>query len=279
MRVVSTASQPETASSTLGLRLINPAHAREPGAGVHIIELRHRTADEVIPTLEAALRGQVRLVGDGTRLIVVGGDSGVASVRQLLTGIDRIPVSYRIDLRSGRQQQTHQGAFRSGESNHGGTLSPRIISTRERSDQNLSMRVTDGRAASFDAIETRTGELEFIIIREPTIDRRAARIDAKRPSEQAGLRLSLTPRGLGDGTLRLDIAVEDRRFIGATGIDTSGISSATSLTVRPGEWVEIASLNDRQDVQESSIGRTPHVRGTRARGGQVIEARIVQLSP
>lgn len=244
------------------------AAAREPGAGVEVIELRHRTAAEILPALEAALMGRVRLAGDGTRLIVVGDADGQATTRRLVAQFDRPLRTFRIDLRAAQRGRDDRLVV---------DANGRVIGTRERRQRDASIRVSEGGAAVLDAIETRTGALEFAIVAGGP--RSPVRIDATHPTAQAGLRLVLTPYALGDGRVRLDVRAEDSRFVASQGLDSAGLTAATVLTLTPGEWTPIASLDETGGARETRIGEPLRIASTRSRGRHQIEARVTPLGP
>src|ERR1044071_5505813 len=78
---------------------------RASAADLEIINLKHRTADEVIPALRPLLERDAALSGENFTLFVRTSPANLAQLRQPLEQHDRRPVKYLISVRNSTRQE------------------------------------------------------------------------------------------------------------------------------------------------------------------------------
>jgi hypothetical protein len=96
---------------TLLLALV-AASATAHAQPIEIIDLRHRTADDVLPLLRPLVEPGGALTGQGSQLFLRASPANVQQIRQLLATLDRRPRQLQITVRQDRasEQSAHTRA-------------------------------------------------------------------------------------------------------------------------------------------------------------------------
>jgi len=212
----------------------------------------HRLAAELLPLAEAALAGEGSAVADeGTNsLVLVAPRPALARALELLAQQDRalrsVVVHYETqrvgDLEAEGARvawQLDAGSVRVGNVVLPGrgtavAVQPEAGGRRERDTQQGMLRVLEGQSGRIaSGVEV------------PVVSRRATRFGVEESVVhlQADSGLDVTPRVLGDGRVRLELAPFDAR-VGAglgAGPVVARSGAQTSVTVAPGEQVVVGS--------------------------------------
>lgn len=200
---------------------------------LEIIPLRHRTADQVIPSLRPLLEPGATLTGHGTQLIVRTSPGNLAELQQALGAIDRPARRLQISV---RLEESREGA--SGEVGASGRISERgsridiRADEREtrasgRADQHIQV-LEGGRATIFTGVQT--------------------------PYRDLASGFYAVPRLVGDRVL-VDILQQEESPVRQQRL-------ATTVSARLGEWFEVggavegAAREDRGLASRSTAERT-----------------------
>lgn len=117
-------------------------HARAQQA-LEIIPLRHRTVDQVLPTLRPLLEPGATLTGQNNQLIVRASPANLAELRRALEAIDRpqrrLQISVRFDDRADASSQGVEGGARIG--NRGARVDVRAHDSQSNSAERVDQRM------------------------------------------------------------------------------------------------------------------------------------------
>ena len=135
---------------------------------LEIIPLRHRTVEQVLPTLRLLVEAGGTLTGQGNQLIVRASPANLADLRRALDAIDRplrrLQISVRFD---DALEASSQGIEASGRiSNRGSRLEVQARQSSSRADERIDQRVQvleGGRAMIF------TGQSRPLVTREGAV--------------------------------------------------------------------------------------------------------------
>ena len=147
----------------ISLSQLSFAQDETPAQSLEIIELNHRSANEIIPVIKPLLDQNARVSGSRNQLILRASDANIEQVKKILAEIDKPLARLTISIKYARKSNTDlQGANVSGnvtfqKDKQTDSLQPdanfnaRITSTR--SDENnksiQQMQVIDGNWANF----------------------------------------------------------------------------------------------------------------------------------
>jgi len=119
---------------------------------VEMIELNHRTVDELIPILQPLLADGGTLTGMNNQLIVKSTDFNIAEIRQVLESLDRRLRSLMIHVRrSSGSQSSDAGAALSGRWSDGNVAVEQRAPRQPRAGVSVSGGDRDGNRARLDA--------------------------------------------------------------------------------------------------------------------------------
>ena len=223
-------------------------------ASIEIIELQHRTAEEMIPLLEPLLRPEDVLTGTGMRLILRSSPATLAEVRQVLGTMDAAPGNLVISVRrgslGGSLEREVQVQGRVGGVVIGDGSGTRIIrrQTAERDSSVQTLRVLEGQTALI-----RTGEsvpyAQPGLILLPRGGLVTSGVDY-RDVERGFL---VRPRVGGDDRVQLEISQVHEREARAGGGRIEFQRVDTVLSGELGEWIRIAGAEEQQDLSGQRI--------------------------
>lgn len=236
----------------LALLCLLPAAAS--AQSLTIIDLKHRTADEVLPVLRPLVGNDAALSGIDYRLLVRGSDADVARIRDALTVLDRAPKQMLVSVRYATQSQIDSERIAAGgqvavqNGNASGQLNLRAgRSSDSRDGSNVSsVRVMEGQAAYI-----ASGERIPIVM--------AGVISSHRGASQTGLIIGerqtnsgfqVTPRINGDVVL-VDVGAQQEQARGGN-IATHSVN--TSVTGKLSEWLPLGGVDQPIETRTSGIG-------------------------
>jgi type II secretory pathway component GspD/PulD (secretin) len=223
---------------------------------LEIIALRHRTAEQVLPSLQPLLEPGGTLSGQGTQLFVRTSPANLDDLRLALTALDRPARRLQISV---RYDQDNDAAARSIDasgriSNRGSNVDLRAQDSRSLGNERVDQRVQtlDGAAATILTGASR-----------PVSQRQYIQTPAGVVSQQVTLMQETTsgfqvvPRVLGD-TVQVEI-VQQRENFGSYQRASSAASG------RLGEWFELGQVAMGARRDERAIGSASQVAGGETR--------------
>lgn len=220
---------------------------------LQVIDLHHRSAQEIIPVLEPLLEKGGALSGQDYKLFVRTSAANLAQLRQAIAQIDVAPRQLRVSVRTGdRQTLKASGAAVSGQvSSSGvqGTVHATQGGVSSENESVMSVQVIEGTAAFVESgssipIVTAVG---IIGVRQPL---NGGVIDYK------DLRTGylVTPRLAGNGGVVLEIEQHSQGQRGNSAqIATQALS--TRIAGRAGEWIELGGVVSSSQEYRSGIAR------------------------
>lgn len=213
--------------ATTYVSLLVCASAAFAQAGLEVIDLRYRTAEQVLPVLRPLLEPGGVLTGQRSQLIVRTSAANLAELRRVLDSLDRparrLAISVRFDSDASAAETAV--AVDARVSNRSAGVDVRATTSRsidgERVDQRL--QVMEGGRAHISA-----GGSRPLRMREGVVIQDIATV------------FEVVPRLAGD-TVFLDIAPQ-RESAGAAPGSVQALRSASTVSARLGEWVELAGV-------------------------------------
>jgi hypothetical protein len=192
-------------------------------AALEVIQLRHRTADQVIPVLQPLLEPGGALSGQYSQLIVRTSPANLAQIRAVLDSIDRPPRRLMVSVRFDRSEDAARSGVQADAriSNRGAAVGVRAADSNAVADERIDQRVQvlEGGQASFSTGESRIyGEAAsgFVVV----------------------------PRVSGSEVL-LEIMTQQEAF--AAGRHPAGAirgqQASSSVSGRLGEWIELGGAS------------------------------------
>jgi type II secretory pathway component GspD/PulD (secretin) len=228
---------------------------------LEVIQLKHRSAQDVIPVLQPLLESGAAISGQDYTLFVRTSPTNLAQIRAALDQIDRQPRQLFVSVRQGAggEQQSSAASASGTVRTDNGSVSvnepPRDRSGATVHATESSSRVSDGSVASVQVSEgmsayVATGASVPIV----TVAAVAAVHGPRRPwvvgsTEYRDLNsgFKVTPRVNGQQVI-LDVAQQDERVAAGT-VQSQRLS--TQVTGRLGEWIELGGVSDSASASQS----------------------------
>jgi len=219
-------------------------------AELTIIDLHHRTADDVIPVLRPLVGSDVALSGSDYKLFVRGDPSEIAALRDALVVLDRAPRQLLVSVRYGANPQRNTGA--GGVSVSGSQIVVRggtTVSTASDSSVS-SVRVLEGNGAHI-----ATGQsvpIVTAVIWPSRSNHQAVVGGVATDYRELTSGFTVLPRVNGDRVI-LDISAQQER---ATNLGSSSAMTqraATTLSGRLGEWIDLGGVTSSMSEQITSM--------------------------
>jgi len=211
-----------------------------------VIDLKHRTVDEVLPVLQPLVGKDAALSGIDYRLLVRASDEDVTRIREALTVLDRAPKQLLVSVRYARQSEIEREHL--SASGHIGTNGSQVT-LRAGSDRGSrdvgnvsSVRVLEGQAAYVSSGE-----------RVPTIS--AGLISQRRAGAVIGERevtsgFQVQPR-INGNAVTLDVGAQQEQLRGGV-IATQSVN--TSVMGKLGDWLTLGGVNETTNSRSAGIG-------------------------
>jgi len=222
-------------------------------AELTIIELRNRTAEEVIPALRPMIDRDTALSGVDYKLLVRGSAADVARIRNILSVLDRTPRQLIVAVRYSSSPQAASSNVGVGGtvSNRGAQVIVRggVADSRSTSSNVSTVRVLEGHGAHISAGQSVPIVTTFLA--NPRGAGRSATISATE-FRQVSAGFDVLPRVNGDQVF-LDISSTQDQVTDAAG--SAAIQRvSTTLSGRLGEWIDVGGVEESSADQTTSIG-------------------------
>lgn len=260
-------------AATAAFAVIPTARAQD----IEIIALRHRTAEQVLPTLRAFLEPGGALTGQGYQLFLRASPANARQLKQLLATLDRAPRELVITVRQDRGGE-------SGERRVG--VDGSVTISNRRSGGNVSVEASDARTTGTHGAEQRIRVLEG--------GRAYVAIGTAIP--MSFRQFVITPQGLTEvrGTVHYDavtgfharaqvagdlVTVElapEQSEIVAGAVERAQLS--TTVRGRLGEWIAVGGAEARADVRTSGAFASAQ-RAETSRRGVWLKVEDVGVAP
>ncbi len=250
------------------LLLLAPAQAQQER--LEVIDLRYRSAEDLIPLLRPMLGSQGAITGLGNQLIVRATPDQLAQIRPVVQQLDTAPRQLLISVRQTGQEEAARTAVGASGSISTGSKANVIISggqnTARRQDNTIQqVQVLDGGEA-YIQVGTEVPRTQRYVTRNGLF----AQEHTTTYYQPVTTGFAVRPRLSGD-RVTLDIAPHRQRQSGQPGEVVESQHLATTVSGRVGEWLEIGGVN--QTLQSQSGGLTYYDR-TRAKQGQRILLKV-----
>lgn len=208
-------------------------------ASLEVIDLRHRTAEQVLPELRPLLEPGAVMTGQRSQLIVRTSPQNLAEIRRALDALDRPARRLVISVRFDDATADERSAFAAGG----------VVSTQ---GARANLQAADARSAANERVDQRVQVLEggrALIATGQSRPVRQAQIlgNPGTPVQRQTVVIQdivtgfeAVPR-LSGSTVFLEIAPQ-RELPGAMPGSVQGQSATTSVSARLGEWVELAGI-------------------------------------
>jgi len=205
--------------------------------GLEVINLKHRTADEVIPALQPLLEAGGALSGDNFTLFVRTSPANLAQLRKALEQIDRRPAQYLVSVRNSTRQEIEReelaAAAAIGTNGARATVRATDANSRQQGTNVSSVLVLEGNEAFI-----ATGQSQSSI--------------GSGSFSNQGSGLAVTPRRIGEQQVMLEIQQQSRQRSATTGrIENQSLS--TQVTGRLGQWLELGGLSGSSSTTQRGI--------------------------
>jgi hypothetical protein len=239
-------------AAALALAFARPTRAQD----IEIIPLRHRTAEQVLPTLRAFLEPGGALTGQGYQLFLRASPANARQLKQLLATLDRAPRELVITVRQDREGE-------SGERRAGADGSVTITNRRRITQMSGNVNV--------EANDTRTTGTQSAEQRIRVLEGGRAYIAIGTAIPMSFRQFVITPQGLTElrGTVYYDavtgfhaqpqvagdlVTVElapEQTDLVAGAIERAQLS--TTVRGRLGEWIAVGGVDARGESQTSGL--------------------------
>ncbi|MDN5869461.1 MAG: hypothetical protein L0H73_01875 [Nitrococcus sp.] len=208
---------------------------------IEVIELRHRLAEELAPTLSAVAGEDVVVSAAGSRLIVRGSPEAIERMRKLAAELDTATQSLRISVRRVSGAAAGRGGV--GADRKG----VEVYSSRSAQDSRLLQTVTvrAGQPAFID-----TGKSVPITDRRVILSTLGAAYTERRRYQHRPQGFYATAR-LVDGRAIVDISVADSS--GNTGGAVQHRRLVSTVSGELGEWIGIGTVREGAAREGSGI--------------------------
>jgi hypothetical protein len=217
------------------VRLAFIALAALPAAAqnsLEIIDLRHRTAEQVLPVLKPLVEPGGTLSGQGTQLFARTSPANLAELRRALESIDRPARRLQISVRFDDASSRSRGGFDTREG-----VQDSSRSREERVDQRIQV-LDGGRAMIFTGPQQTVSRREMIQTPAGVVSQPVTVVQDRTSG------FEVVPRLTGK-TVQVEIVTQRR--------GTSGAASTASGPL--GQWFELGSVAMSGSRDERSFGR------------------------
>jgi type II secretory pathway component GspD/PulD (secretin) len=215
---------------------------------LEVIDLKYRTAAEVIPVLQPLLEQGGALTGQDYKLFVRASAANVQQIRAALAQIDRKPNQLRVAVRRSTQQDMERELAQvSGTvSNRGSDVSVHATDSdaRDRRDGVASVQVIEGSSAFISS-----GSDVPIVTGLAAGGGRRPWAAATTGYRNVSSGFVVTPRVNGQ-TVVLDIEQQDERVVNGN-VQTQHLTTQVSGTL--GAWIQLGGISESASTQQRGI--------------------------
>jgi type II secretory pathway component GspD/PulD (secretin) len=218
---------------------------------LQVIDLKYRTAAEVIPVLQPLLEPGGALSGQDYKLFVRTSSANLSQLRAALAQIDRQPNQLVVSVRRSTRQQVERERAQASVTVGSGDAAVAVHATdsnaRNQSERTASVQVIEGSSAFIAS----GSDVPIVTAVAATSGRRPS-IATAMTYRNVGSGFLVTPRVNGTQVV-LDIAQQDDRLADGS-IQTQHLS--TQVSGRIGEWIELGGISESATSQRSgTLGR------------------------
>jgi hypothetical protein len=236
---------------TLLLALV-AASATAHAQPIEIIDLRHRTADDVLPLLRPLVESGGALTGQGSQLFLRASPANVQQIRQLLAALDRRPRQLQITVRQDRasEQSAHtraaDGSVVIDSRRSRGSVTLEAGNSRSTAARSIdqSIRVIEGGRATI----TFGSAVPFTFRHYVATAQGLTAVDATTYVE-AVTQFAVRPLLAGE-EVTLELSPQDAT-ITAQGIERMRLM--TRVQGRLGEWIALGDADLREQAQRDGV--------------------------
>ena len=227
---------------------------------LQVIELRHRTAQELIPVLQPLLEPGGALSGQDYQLFVRASSANVAQLRQALAQLDRAPRQLLVSVRRASEQQIESERLAAAATLRTGSAAGSSGEAPARRS-GVTVRATDdsvhGQVGGVSSVQVIEGSSAFIATGAsvPIVTTIAAGA-GRRPWAASATSyrdvasgFMVTPRVNGDIAI-VEIA-QQQEGVHRGQVETQRLT--TQLSARLGEWVRLGGVSESASTQERGI--------------------------
>jgi hypothetical protein len=240
---------------------------------LEVIELRHRTAEQVLPDLRPLLEPGAVLTGQRNQLIVRTSPDNLAELRRALEVLDRparrLVISVRFDDAAAEERSAFEA--RGVVSTQGARAQLRAQDARSSASERVDQRVQvlEGGRATIATGQSRPVRQADILGKPGTpVQRQSVMI------QEMATGFEVIPRLSGDRVF-LEIAPQ-REAPGAYPGSVQGMGAATTASGRLGEWFELAGVSGDRSAGARGLASAAHERTTESRR---IWVRVDEVRP
>jgi hypothetical protein len=240
---------------------------------LEVIELQHRTAEQVLPDLRPLLEPGAVLTGQRNQVIVRTSPQNLAEIRRALDALDRPARRLVISVRFDDAAMDERSAFAAGGvvSTQGARASLQAADARTAANERVDQRVQvleGGRALIATGQSRPVRESQILGNPGTPVQRQSVVI------QEIASGFEVVPR-LSGSTVFLEIA-QQREQPGAMPGSMRGQSVTTTVNTRLGEWVELGGISGAQFRDERGVSSASRERSTDSRR---IWVRVDEVRP
>ena len=215
---------------------------------LEVIDLKYRTAAEVIPVLQPLLEQGGALTGQDYKLFVRTSPTNLRQLRDALEQIDRKPGQLLVSVRRSTEQevQRERGQVSGTVSNRGANVSVQATQSnaRDRTDGIASVQVIEGNSALISS----GSDVPIVTGVAAGVGRRSfAAVGTSYRNLSSGF--LVTPRVTGTQVV-LEIEQRDERVVNGN-VQTQHLTTQVSGPL--GEWIRLGGVNETASSQHSGI--------------------------
>jgi type II secretory pathway component GspD/PulD (secretin) len=215
---------------------------------LEVIDLKYRTAAEVIPVLQPLVEQGGALTGQDYKLFVRAGAANLQQIRAALEQIDRKPKQLLVSVRRSTQQEIERERAQASAvvSNHGAAVAVNATNSnaRDRHDGMASVQVIEGNSAFISS-----GSDVPIVTAAAVRGGRRPFAGAVTEYRNLSSGFLVTPRVNGRVVV-LDIEQQDERVVNGT-VQTQHLTTQASGPL--GEWIRLGGVSETAATQQSGI--------------------------
>ncbi|MBC7983379.1 MAG: hypothetical protein H7Y02_05935 [Candidatus Obscuribacterales bacterium] len=217
-----------------------------------IIELRHRTADELLPLLRPMVSDGAGLTGADYRLLVRASDADVARLREALTVLDRAAKQLMISVRyASKTDIDREQAHLTGRAGSNGaqiSLSAGQSGATSTAGNVSSVRVTEGQAAF--VASGQSIPMVSAVFTTPRIGNRSGGVGATLEHREVSTGFNVQPRVNGE-QVTLDVSAQQQQLTGNERVVMQRVS--TNIAGRVGEWLSLGSATESTTTRNTTL--------------------------
>lgn len=221
------------------------------GNELEIINLKHRSAEELLPIIQPLLERDEMASGMNYQLILRATPHNIAQIKRLLEGIDKPPRRLKVTVMQDVDSDTVSRLMALSGSVGRGNLNARIVSTRQLEDDKKTqqLQVLEGSRA-----RVSTGQSVAVPQRQRVQTPWGTQVVETTQYRDISSGFYVLPRVQGDQvTVELN-AQNDALVANANAYPTTRIqNTSTIVSGRLGEWLMVGGLNQQNNTDHATI--------------------------